>query len=67
MPWARDGSGFTLLFEALIIAMARTTPVKTVARMVGEHDTRLWPIVHHYVESLFADGSCEPMLIGMLL
>ena len=50
MPWARDGSGFTLLFEALIIAMARTMPVRTVARMVGEHDTRLWPIVHHYVE-----------------
>src|SRR3954453_20820928 len=51
VPWARDGSGFTLLFEALIIAMARTMPVKTVARMVGEHDTRLWPIVHHYVET----------------
>ncbi len=50
VPWARDGSGFTLLFEALIIAMARTMPVRTVARMVGEHDTRLWPIVHHYVE-----------------
>jgi transposase len=51
VPWARDGSGFTLLFEALIIAMARTMPVRTVARMVGEHDTRLWPIVHHYVET----------------
>ena len=44
----RDGRGFTLLFD--IIAMARTLPVRTVARMVGEHDTRLWPIVHHYVE-----------------
>jgi transposase len=51
VPWARGGSGFTLLFEALIIAMARTMPVRTVARMVGEHDTRLWPIVHHYVET----------------
>jgi hypothetical protein len=46
----RDGSGFTLLFEALLIAMARTLPVRTVARMVGEHDTRLWPIVHPSVE-----------------
>ncbi len=50
VPGARDGSGFTLLFEALIVAMARTMPVRTVARMVGEHDTRLWPIVHHSVE-----------------
>ena len=25
-------------------------PVNTVARMVGEHDTRLWRVLHHYVE-----------------
>ncbi len=25
-------------------------PVKKVADLVGEHDTRLWPILHHYVD-----------------
>ncbi|MCP4241280.1 MAG: ISL3 family transposase [bacterium] len=50
VPWARDGSGFTLLFEALVMAMMTTMPVAAVARLVGEHDTRLWRVLHHYVE-----------------
>jgi len=50
VPWAREGSGFTLLFEALVMAMMTTMPVAAVARLVGEHDTRLWRVLHHYVE-----------------
>jgi transposase len=50
VPWARAGSGFTLLFEAMIMAMVPAMPVKAVARMVGEHDTRLWRVIHHYVD-----------------
>jgi transposase len=49
VPWARPDSGFTLLFEALLMAMIPSMPVKAVARLVGEHDTRLWRVVHHYV------------------
>ena len=25
-------------------------PVRTVARMIGEHDTRLWRVLHHSVD-----------------
>jgi len=50
VPWARAGSGFTLLFEAMVMAMVPAMPVKAVARMVGEHDTRLWRVIHHYVD-----------------
>jgi transposase len=50
VPWARPDSGFTLLFEALLMTMLSAMPVNTVARMVGEHDTRLWRMLHHYVE-----------------
>ena len=50
VPWARPGSGFTLLFEAMIMTMVPAMPVKAVARMVGEHDTRLWRVIHHYVD-----------------
>jgi transposase len=51
VPWARAGSGFTLLFEALILAMAPHMPMAAVARLVGEHDTRLWRVVRHYVDT----------------
>jgi transposase len=50
VPWSRPDSGFTLLFEAMLMAMIPAMPVAAVARIVGEHDTRLWRVVHHYVE-----------------
>ena len=50
VPWARSDSGFTLLFEAMIMTLAKSMPVKTIAQFVNEHDTRLWRILHHYVD-----------------
>jgi len=50
VPWARPESGFTLLFEALVMALVAEMPVKAVADLVGEHDTRIWRVLHHYVE-----------------
>src|SRR5208283_5268179 len=44
VPWARPDSGFTLLFEAMVMAMVPAMPVKAVARIVGEHDTKLWRV-----------------------
>jgi transposase len=54
LAWARPGSGFTLLFEALAMALCQQMPVRAVAGLVGEHDTRVWRIVHHYVERALA-------------
>jgi transposase len=50
VPWARSGSGFTLLFESLLLAFCREIPVAKVATMVGVHDTRLWRMLHHYID-----------------
>ena len=50
VPWSRSGSGFTLLFEAMIMTLAKAMPVKTISSFVSEHDTKLWRIVHHYVD-----------------
>jgi transposase len=50
VPWSRDGSGFTLLFEAHVMDLIPAMPVAAAARMVGEHDTRLWRVIHHYVD-----------------
>ena len=49
VPWGRKGSGFTLLFEALIMVLVREMPVNAVARLVGEHDTRIWRVLNHHV------------------
>jgi transposase len=51
VPWARPGSGFTLLFEAYVILMAQQMPVNSLGQLMGEHDTRLWRLLHHYVHS----------------
>ena len=51
LAWAREGSGFTLLFEALLMALVAEMPVRAVAELVGEHDTRVWRVVHHYVDA----------------
>ena len=50
VPWARPGSGFTLLFEALVLELSPHMPVAAIARMVDEHDTRIWRVLEHYVE-----------------
>ena len=54
VPWARPGSGFTLLFEAFVMTLVKDMPVAAAARLVGEHDTRLWRVVLHYVETAVA-------------
>jgi len=54
VPWARAGSGFTLLFEAFVMALVKEMAVSEVAALVCEYDTRLWRIVGHYVAQAHA-------------
>ena len=49
VPWAREGSRFTLLFEQAAVILAREMPVLAAARIIGITDQRLWRIVEHYV------------------
>jgi transposase len=35
-PWARAGSGFTLLFEAFMPTLAKAMPIANAARLLGE-------------------------------
>ena len=51
VPWARAGSGFTLLYEAMVVELARNgLTVTAIGRIVGEHDTRVWRVLEHYVD-----------------
>lgn len=51
VPWASSGSGFTLLFEALVLQLAQCMPMGRIAQVLGEHDTRLWRIVQRHVDA----------------
>ncbi len=49
VPWAREGSGFTLLFEALALTMCQDLPVRQAARDLRVRDKQLWRRIEHYV------------------
>jgi Transposase/Helix-turn-helix domain of transposase family ISL3 len=51
VSWARPGSGFTMLFEALVLTFAVAMPVAKVAAMAREHDTRIWRVLEHHVRA----------------
>jgi len=49
VPWARPDSGFTALFEAFCMTLAKDMPIMKIAELVEEYDTRIWRIVRHHV------------------
>ncbi|MGM0568934.1 MAG: helix-turn-helix domain-containing protein, partial [Elusimicrobiota bacterium] len=55
VPWARPQSGFTLLFEAMVMELAKMMPVKAVSRLTGETDNRIWRVIEHYVNEARKD------------
>ena len=50
VPWAREYSSFTLLFEGMVVLMAQDMQVSHVAKRVNENDTRIWRIIKHYIK-----------------
>lgn len=50
VPWAREGSHFTLLFEQVAMTMLREMPVLVAARHMEVTDKRLWRLIFHYVK-----------------
>jgi len=66
VPWARPGSGFTLLFEAMIMTLAPEMPVAQIAELLGVQDTRLWRVIHHHVVEARKDlDMSEVYRVGM--
>jgi len=49
VPWARPGSGFTLLFEALALSLCRSMPVRQASALLRCSDKQLWRRIEHYV------------------
>jgi transposase len=61
VPWARKSSGFTLLMDFMILLMAKSMPMTSVAEIVDEHDTRLWRVLHHYVQEAGSVQDISPV------
>jgi len=57
VPWARPGSGFTLMMEAMVLLLCQQMSVSAAARHLGEKDKRLWRLVDHYVTKAHAARS----------
>ena len=54
--WAGKLSGFTLLFEALVLMLAREMPFAAVARLTGESWHRVAAICRRYVDLALAQA-----------
>ncbi len=54
--WFGKLSGFTLLFEALVLAMAQQMPFAAVAKLVGESWHRVHAICSRYVDLALAEA-----------
>lgn len=66
VPWARAGSGFTALFEALALALCRDMPVKHAAALLRCADKQLWRRIEHYVEQARAlDDMSTVTIVGI--
>jgi transposase len=60
VPWARQGSGFTLLFEAYAMLLIEyEMPVNKVAETVGVVPHRIWRVFNHWVETALAGGRMQ--------
>lgn len=47
-PWAGKND-FTLLMDLMILELAMQMPIKKIAEMLDEHDTKIWRVVRNYV------------------
>lgn len=58
-PWAGRVSGFTLLFEALLVQLATHMPVHAVSRMTNVSDYKLWLLLERYVNAAREHLDCS--------
>lgn len=66
VPWAREGSGFTALFEALALSLCRELPVRQAAALLRCADKPLWRRIEYYVQQARAiDDMSEVRTVGI--
>jgi transposase len=56
VPWARPGSGFTLLFEIFALLLSQQMAIAPLAVLLRVHPDSVWRILGHYVEQAVQDA-----------
>jgi transposase len=66
-PWSRPCSGFTLLFEAYVMALIEyEMPVNKIGQLINENAHRLWTIFNYWISRAYnADSPKTPRTLGL--
>jgi len=65
-PWSGIVSGFTMLFEALILQICSHMPVHNASKILGTTDHKLWRVLECYVEKgLYLADNSQLSAVGM--
>jgi len=65
-PWEGKVSGFTLLFEALLIQLCKAMPVHNVSGLTGVSDHKIWRVLDSYIDLAKKDENYSDIsVIGM--
>lgn len=58
VPWARERSGFSLLFEAMVVTLAGMSklPVRQIGALLGVTEGRLWRSLDALVDEAYAEA-----------
>lgn len=60
VPWARKGSGFTLMFEAFaMLLIENEMPVNKAAKILQVYPNRLWNIFSYWISMAHQEDSIE--------
>ena len=60
VPWARKGSGFTLMFEAFaMLLIENEMPVNKAAKILQVYPNRLWNVFNYWVSIAHQEDSIE--------
>jgi transposase len=65
-PWEGRVSGFTLLFEALLMQLCKAMPVHNVSQLTGVSDHKVWRVLDTYIALAKKDEDFSGLsIIGM--
>ncbi len=60
VPWARTGSGFTLMFEAYAMLLIESeAPVNKVSKVLGVYSQRVWNIFNYWISKAHQEDEIE--------